>query len=199
MVTVSLSFKIISQNVRGLKDLKKRREVFYHFHKKPDVDIICLQETHLDDSDCSMWRNEWGGEAIWSNGKTDARGVGILVDRGKQIEVLKQKKDPAGRYVIIEFKMENTLFALLNIYAPNNDSLQFFLEVLSLLLTFEGKKIIMGDFNLVLDENLDRTAKTGKLANSDRAKEIIMQFMADALFTDIWRERNPTKKHFTFR
>ena len=65
---------------------------------------------------------------------------------------------------------------------------------------FEGKKIIIGDFNLILDSRLDRTEKVqGVTVNHDKSKEYLLKFMEEASFMDIWRDRNPDKRTYTFR
>ena len=41
-----LKLNVISLNVRGIRNAKKRRALFHQF-KKDKYDIVCLQETHL--------------------------------------------------------------------------------------------------------------------------------------------------------
>ena len=50
--------KIVSQNVWGLSDSSKRREIFHYFNVK-DCEIILLQETHSNVSAERVWRAEW--------------------------------------------------------------------------------------------------------------------------------------------
>ena len=70
-------FQIITQNVRGLRDLVKMKEVFYHL--RPKADVICIQETHFDKNQENFIRSNWGGEVFFSHGTTAARGVAILL------------------------------------------------------------------------------------------------------------------------
>ena len=51
--------KIVTQNVRGLRNELKRRGMFQHLCNKGD--IICMQETHSNKNDEIFWQNEWGG------------------------------------------------------------------------------------------------------------------------------------------
>ena len=47
--------KIVSQNVCGLRDMKKRKEMFNYFRQK--ADIVCFQETHFTKNDVQIVRN----------------------------------------------------------------------------------------------------------------------------------------------
>ena len=47
--------KIYNMNVRGLGDLKKRRKVF-NYLKQIDADLFCLQETHSDLNQETLWK-----------------------------------------------------------------------------------------------------------------------------------------------
>ena len=54
---INARLKIISLNVRGLRNKKKRRTLFRKF-KSDKYDIICLQETYLSKKDIYDIRNE---------------------------------------------------------------------------------------------------------------------------------------------
>ena len=55
---------LLSLNVRGLRDCKKRREIFNwlktHHQGKRSFQFVLLQETHFADSDNELWETEWG-------------------------------------------------------------------------------------------------------------------------------------------
>ena len=76
---MSESVKLLSVNVRGLSNFKKRRAIFTWCRKR-NADFIFLQETHLhvtiEHETC--WRHEWGAEIISTPGTSDARGVAVL-------------------------------------------------------------------------------------------------------------------------
>ena len=78
---MSLLFR--SLNTRGLKDNKKRREVFRWLKKFHDG-IIFLQETHSSEKQEHLWKNEWGSDIIFSHGTSAARGVAILLGPPKK-------------------------------------------------------------------------------------------------------------------
>ena len=50
--------RVVSQNIRGLRDSKKRKEIFHYFNiKKFD---LMLQKTHSNAEGERVWRVEWG-------------------------------------------------------------------------------------------------------------------------------------------
>ena len=70
--------KLLSLNVRGIKDTAKRCKLFHWLHKK-QVDIILLQETHGTDSDEKQWPHEWGDKHFYMNhGTNQSAGVSTL-------------------------------------------------------------------------------------------------------------------------
>ena len=52
-----VDIKIVKCNVRGLRDDKKRREVFHYFNSKK-WDIVALQEMHSTLNCENRWRSE---------------------------------------------------------------------------------------------------------------------------------------------
>ena len=66
---VEHGLKIISMNVRGLKNTKKRRAIF-SILKRGNYDIIGLQETHFSKNDQKLLLREWGPNFHISEGTT---------------------------------------------------------------------------------------------------------------------------------
>ena len=187
--------KIISNNVRGLNnDLKRKALLFYDLRCKSD--IVCIQETHCTDKVEALWGNEWGGNTIWANYTSAARGVGILIKKDTDIKITNKIIDKEGRYIGISFKLENEQIALINIYAPNEDDPKFFVEIFKIFEKLPGRRIIVGDFNLALDINLDRTSNSKH--NNDKAAQIVNDYLDETYMCDIWRSRNEEEKIFTY-
>ena len=66
-----------SLNVQGIGDKMKRKELFRWLRKK-SFQIYFLQETHSTKEMETLWRNEWGYEALFTNISSSKAGVGIL-------------------------------------------------------------------------------------------------------------------------
>ena len=70
--------KLLSMNVRGLRNAKKRRALFYSF-KKGKYDVIGLQETHLTKADKETISKEWGPNFYISEGSSNSKGLLIYL------------------------------------------------------------------------------------------------------------------------
>ena len=74
-----MALNIISLNVNGLRENKKRFAL-YNWLRKQNVDICLLQETHCcDQNEMNNWTKEWGGKTFWSAGSQASRG-GCMFD-----------------------------------------------------------------------------------------------------------------------
>ena len=89
-------------------------------------------------------------------------GVAILINERNDITICNSFSDTHGHAIGLVYEEANEKFILLNIYAPNEDDPQFFVEALQLMNEYEGKRIVVGDFNLALDVKLDRTEGSSK-------------------------------------
>ena len=117
----SNNLKIISANVRGLRQSIKRKDLLDYLKEK-QPDIICLQETHLVQEDINTLIKEWNIEYFVAGTSTNSRGVAILLNNTFEYKVTKTTRDKEGRYIILDLDIAN-LFTLTiaNIYAPNLD------------------------------------------------------------------------------
>ena len=149
--------QIISFNARGLGDPIRRRTIFNYYRKR--ANLICLQETHSTTEVEKIWEAEWGGSIVFAHGTSNARGVCILIDNSLPYRIVKKRIGFDGRYITCEFEnIDNPSlrFTLCNIYAPNTDSPQFFVDVNNSVNDMSAELILLGDFNLVMNEEVDR-------------------------------------------
>ncbi|KAJ3583644.1 hypothetical protein NHX12_016334 [Muraenolepis orangiensis] len=85
--------KVTSFNANGLREYGRRQQALHVC----EADIICLQETHWDDSVVKDVRREWLGDVFVSQGEIKARGVAILVRQGVVEGVRLVVNDDRGR------------------------------------------------------------------------------------------------------
>jgi len=78
---MSETLTLMSLNVKGLTNFRKRHTVFTWCRKK-NAYIVFLQETHSKEETEVQWRNEWGVDVILSHGNFKSRGVAILLKKG---------------------------------------------------------------------------------------------------------------------
>ena len=98
----------------------------------------------------------------------------------------------------MDVKIEDKIFTLINIYAPNDDCPQFFTQIDNLINQFQGDSIIFGgDFNCVLKLSLDK--KGGRMRTNFKARDEIMKCMDKRCLIDIWRSMNPDSIQFTWK
>jgi exonuclease III len=91
-------------------------------------------------------------------------------------------------------------FVLVNLYGPNRDSPQFYegiINWLSRIDTHSSNIIVVGDWNLVLDPELDYDHY--KHINNPKSVEVVKNMMEVFCLCDIWRESNDNCKRFTWR
>ena len=169
-------------NCRGLRDVIKRRAIFNYYRTRGN--ILCLQETHSTISDELIWKAEWGGDAVFSHGESNARGVCILMPKGmtSQEDICNVKRDLEGRVIVIEVRQDMDTISLVNIYAPNKDTPIFFDNLNRMLRVSAERKIVVGDFNLVMDSNVDRIGSTH---NNSKSLEILKEMCAELLLSEI--------------
>ena len=189
--------KICSLNVRGLQDGKKRKSVF-NFMKTLKYDIYLLQETHLDGTkNHNLWRQQWGGHIFASYGTSNARGVTTLISPNFGPKVSQRYSDKNGRINCVDFCIGNQKYVIANIYGPNEDSSEFIHEVIRAVEYYPEfeNTIIGGDFNFVMDAELDRNKSSN---NYEDSLLTLKEYMNKANLEDLWRVRNPTTKRFTW-
>ena len=198
------NINFLSNNVKGISSTNKRIKLFEYLKKYVGPNgFIFLQETHSSINDEKKWQEEFEGKLFFSHGKTNSCGVAIGFYGNKKLEIVSQKQDHLGRILLLEVKIEETQFVLINIYNPNTETEQS--KILDDLLDFtedveniNNKKIIFGgDFNLFFDQNYDALGGTPTYKKRSLAKVIQIKESFD--LCDIWRIRNPKIKRFTFR
>ena len=198
-------FNLLSVNIRGMNDRKKRRNVF-RWVKKNKFDICFLQETYSTKDVENIWKNEWGGNILFSHGTSNSRGAMILIRPGFDAKIAQVYTDNIGRFLLADVIIQDTKFKLANIYAPNHedDHVNFYNYLENKLKQYtqrEDQIVVGGDFNFILDPKMDRKGGTG--IKKTRKRERIMKHLENikdyCQLKDIWRIKNPDRKRFTWR
>ena len=125
--TKSDSLKLLSLNVRGLSNFRKRKAIFT-WCRKQKADLIFLQETHSTKVGECKWKKEWGSKIIFSHGSLNARGVAVLIKRGLDIVIQQELLNSNGRSIVLKALIKDKSYLLANIYGPNKDveAVQFY-------------------------------------------------------------------------
>ena len=183
----------------------KRHNVLNHIKKLANKAIFLLQETHSEKSDEDSYRHIWGTkDFLLNHGATNSRGTAIFFSNVgyKQIFYF---SDNIGRLQILSIKLteNDKKLLIVNIYNPNNENPQ--VELLKLLFEkldevpniLEHEIVIGGDWNCILDRNLDSNGgnpgtKTNTLAEISKIRN-----KYDLI--DIFRAKHPDLKRYTWR
>ena len=109
-----------------------------------------------------------------------------------------------GRIHILKVTILDTKITLLNIYGPNHETDRgpFLNKLRDILNTYDyGDTVILGgDFNFVPDYKVDNYPK-GKNMNSFEASKAQIELESFKKYfnlTDIWRDRNTTKRKYNW-
>ena len=191
------TLSVATCNIRGLKDDKKRRGV-YSWLRRTKCDIIFLQETHCHhNKDSYKWSREWTGQSIWSRGSSHSRGVTVLFNENSKYDVRNKIIDPNGRYILFDFYLGEQKYRFINIYAPNSEyeRVCFFNNMLNWI-DPDIETFIAGDYNCVLNSDLDRVNCIGK---NDVGQVDLKNIMSMFSLEDVFRRRWPDKKCFSWR
>ena len=191
------SITILSVNCQGLGNTRKRRDVF-HYLKQKSCSIYCLQDTHFSTKLETYVKAEWGYNCFFASYSSNSRGVAVMFMNNFEFKINDVKRDRNGNFIFISFSMKDTDILLVNVYGPNRDTPAFYEELTEMVKEYQNHNIIIvGDWNLVLDPQLD--SYNYKHINNPKAKESVENMMLELGLTDIWREANPECKRYTWR
>ena len=192
--------KFASFNCRGIGDFKKRKDVLSYLRSK-DFNICLLQDIHCRKIGVPYFRNAWGTDIVVAPYTNNARGVAILT---KNIDVTFSETciDDRGNFIITKARIRDTVdCCLVNVYGPNSDEPDFYENLAKKLNRLVGEEnmpiIIAGDFNLTLNQSMDNF--NYRRENNPRARESVKNMMSANGLIDIYRERNPESRRYTWR
>ena len=100
-------------------------------------------------------------------------------------------------------ELRNKPLTICNIYGPNIDKPAFFSNIEEKLSELSEKRILIGDFNVALDEKLDRynstrNDKSKGIPNKKNARRVLNSIIKNYQLTDIWRDRNENKLYYSW-
>ena len=196
-MSMNQDFKLISLNVKGLCNKRKRTGVF-RWLKRVNMDIAFIQEAHCTKETEMVWDREWEGKVIYAHGTSNSRGCLILLRDKLDYEIISLKTDVCGRYIILCTEINETIFFFINVYLPNteNEQLPFLSNLLNILkeynLTNEDNIIMGGDWNIVRNLAMDKSG--GLNISKDKSNEKLNEIMSIFELSDTWRIKYPTTK-----
>jgi exonuclease III len=191
--TVSL----VSINVRGLGDKKKRVDIFNRL-KEQNVMIACLQDVHIGDKFEKLAKTQWGMDAVFSLYSSNARGVAILINNKLDYTIHRYKTDPNGNFVALDITIDDYVrFTLINLYGPNDDTPEFYKNINTIINSFENDSLLLcGDWNMVLNPKND--SYNYKHINNPKARDEVLKLIEEKDLVDVWRAFHEFENHYTW-
>ena len=186
----------ITINVQGLRSDDRRHNAFSYFRRNR-LDILLLQETHWTSELETKIKSEWNGDAFFSNGTNNSRGVAVLISSRLDYDVIRVRSDNEGRILNVLLDLDDHTLNIVNIYAPQTDTeRQAFFSGLDDFISDDHKNIIGGDFNCIANVRLD---KVGGNPNARQLAAATLQTIC-ALhnLVDIWRDRHKDERNYTW-
>lgn len=191
--------KILTLNVHGLRNRRKRLGLF-HWLNKHEYDVILLQETYIINEDIVRWSSEWSGPFYAVPGTNHSKGNIILINKKCLADNLKHTQVDT-RTNIVEFRHNELDFYIINCYAPNIDAdkIQYFSKIRDLIKDKNEEScnlIVGGDFNALLSDQLDN------LAGGKYPSNVVKHFntmVNNCDIVDVWRSLHPREKCFTWK
>ena len=159
--------------------------------------IFFIQEAHSTEQLEKIWRQEWDSPIFFQHGKSNSRGVAILVTKNLDFEANTIDRDDYGRLLLIDCFIFGSKYILVNIYAPTIDKrteqADFGSFLFSKLEKYLGCNIIVGgDFNINI-QKLKNSTKSYQANYDDHILNIIE--ILDLI--DIWRLQHPDTDRYT--
>ena len=182
-------------NTQGLGDKNKRKDVL-NFLKGKNFSIYFIQDTHFTKNEENYIRAQWGYQCYFCSHTSQSRGVAILINNNFEFKLLNEEKDNSGNLLILDAQINKKQITLINLYAPNKDDPEFFNNLKSRISKCVNPYIIAGDFNLVLNPEIDTF--NYKNINNPNARNVLLETIAEFDLIDCWREQNQEKLEFTW-
>ena len=120
IITLCLMLSLISFNTIGLRNQSKFEKLLV---KCKNNDILCLQETNWTENIMKDIKMKWKDTVYVNNGTEKSCGVAILIKNDILENIKELYSDKTGRIIIIEFKYKNIVYRLINVYAPNIETI----------------------------------------------------------------------------
>ena len=191
------TLKIMFMNCRGLQNSEKRLDVFNYLREKR-YSMYLLQDVHLLEKDIKTIRAEWGYDIILNSISSQSRGVLILLNSLHEYDIKEIIVDDNGNFIVLNVKIDNRNFSIVNIYGPNQDKPNFYNIIGRELKQLNNPyTLIAGDYNLVLDFQAD--THNYVYDNNPNAKESLIDLINEIGLVDIWRDMNPEERRYTWR
>ena len=134
---------------------------------------------------------------FFSGRSSTSGGICIIVNKSLQFKLIYHKEIIPGKIQALKLNIDDHNVILVNVYGPNNDDGSFFDSLYEFLGENDNEEyIIGGDFNTVINSNID---KFGRIKGShQKCRDKIISCMESFDLSDAWRVLNPNTRQYTW-
>ena len=127
------------------------------------------------------------------------RGILITARNGSGIDLSNAISSNDGNKLMVDVcTREGNTFKLVALYGPTEDDPAFFVSVIDQMINYDGKIIVIGDFNVKLDPNLDiKPYKQGRPESKQAA--FLNARINEGIVVEPFRCFHPTEKIYSYR
>ena len=198
MAGSKIDYDIVTWNVRGLGSPTKRQKVHTYLNRRK-AQIVCLLETHLAKGEAIKLQRRWRGQIFATETSAFARGALVWVRAGVPFEVLSSLIDKEGRWVLVHGRLDGREVLIGSIYATNQGQLEFFNGLSARIRKFGADRMVLGgDFNTILDVDLDRSIPHLKGAPVHKLAKGTSDWMECWELVDVWRLQHGRMKEYSY-
>ena len=190
---------ICTVNANGPQQPEKINKIV-SWANQQKCDITFIQETHFTKQMQDTLFKELGKNIFRSDGTSNSRGVAIWIKDRINFKIIDEHKDSDGRFILINIEINENIYTLVNIYAPNRsrERNSFFKTVKSYINKYGlGQTILGGDFNDIWSL-IDTKNKTKSSKKIDKPVTGLKGLIKSCKLIDIWRSRNKNLRQFTW-
>ncbi len=202
MIETRKEIKIAVHNINGLKGNRHKIEPIVERIEKNEYDIIGIVETNITNREGQFIVKQRSSlNSFWSNaeeGKNKGSGVGIIVS-DKWAKHIGQIRKHNGYLIEVHFFFKQLEIVVFTVYIAPNDQMKRKEAQRIIMKEIAQKKqnmhfIIMGDFNHIMQPNLDRSNSN----NNNYKKLPLHGWMLKQDFIDTFRAKYPNRREFTW-
>uniref|UniRef100_A0A8C6XRB0 exodeoxyribonuclease III n=1 Tax=Naja naja TaxID=35670 RepID=A0A8C6XRB0_NAJNA len=168
------------------------------YKMKLNLDIICLQETHIQKHQSKLLEASKLRDLYVSLAQQKKGGIAIYIR--KHLQTKQVYADKEGRILMLEVYINYKKMLLTMIYAPNEKQEKFYTKLYRKLVEREYENIcLLGDFNAIANLGKDyNNDNPGEKRKRKTLPKVFYQMAEELGLKDVWRERNPDKKQYTY-
>lgn len=121
--------------------------------------------------------------------------MATLISNSLNFELISEKADKEGRFIIIKGRIDNVVVTFANIYVPPESDRKFLKMLFDTIISVsEGILVCAGDWNTILNYSMDTTSF--KKQKTGRSKDLNILIKEMGMY-DVWRDFHMKERDFT--